>query len=798
MQYGVDVDSYKRTGKKKKDKRALSIEFATNKLILYAIAAVLISRVTININFGALERLAPFGIAYLLATIERERQEAFAASAGVLIGYLTLINRINELPLYLIMLVSLCILIASPIKIKKQLYQITNFSIVFLSIVLYGAFVVKTDLFFNIVTAAIITALIYPIYYIISYTLKCIDDINTQHFFTSDEIISIELFLCLIIVGIGEVGLLGIEIRSVVALLFVLIISYVTDVNMGACVGITMGLVLGFASGDLLTFIAVYGACGLVAGIFKEVGKILTCLSYNIIFMVIGLYSYNLTRADIYTVMIASILFLVIPNKIYKNLSLEINREKKVDYYSEIHFKKIKDELARRLRDFTDVLGTMSFTLNNLVSNDKLLIKNKGNALVENLSDRTCSECDMRYMCWKRELNTTYNAFGELISNYENGINTFPQELEKKCIKKFLLIKNLEETINSHIINETLKKRLGEGRKLLSGHINNMALTIGEIVDDFNKELCLCVDVERTVKKALLKHGIKFSDILCYNDKYGRLNIKLQMDNCYGSQLCVKEALPIINETVGRVMSVGGESCSINPKNNKCEVLIEEAPKYHIASHVAITSKHGEKYTGDSYSYGKTKDGNYISILSDGMGSGPEAGAESKITVEIIEKFMDVGFNELTAIDAVNSIMGIKFSEDEKFATLDMQKIDLYNGNVKFMKVGAVESFIKKGNKVEVVNSETLPFGVLESPDIDMVDMTVGNGDFIITISDGILDVKKEGEFETNWLVDFLKETSYKQPKDLSIAILEKAKELCGGKAKDDMTVMVSKIYALY
>jgi hypothetical protein len=31
---------------------------------------------------------------------------------------------------------------------------------------------------------------------------------------------------------------------------------------------------------------------------------------------------------------------------------------------------------------------------------------------------------------------------------------------------------------------------------------------------------------------------------------------------------------------------------------------------------------------GDSYSFGKAKDGSYISIISDGMGSGPRAGQE--------------------------------------------------------------------------------------------------------------------------------------------------------------------------
>ncbi len=113
-----------------------------------------------------------------------------------------------------------------------------------------------------------------------------------------------------------------------------------------------------------------------------------------------------------------------------------------------------------------------------------------------------------------------------------------------------------------------------------------------------------------------------------------------------GSQTCIKTVLPIISETIGKNMSIGSEGCNINSKNNMCEIVIEEAPKYHINSHVAVATKEGEKFTGDSYSYGRTKDGNYITVISDGMGSGPEAGLESKVSVEIIEKFMEVGFDE--------------------------------------------------------------------------------------------------------------------------------------------------------
>ena len=641
------------------------------------------------------------------------------------------------------------------------------------------------------------TALVFPIYYVVSYTLNCIEEINTQHFFSIDEIVSIELFICLLIVGIGTISINDISFRNIAAILFIIALAFISDTNMGAGAGITMGIILGFATGNLMESIAIYGACGLVAGIFRESGKLFTALSFNIIFIIVTLYSGVFNNISFIEALVGTGIFLLIPKKIYNKISLEINKDKKVGHFSEVRFAEIKDELTERLKDFTEVLSIMGKSLNNLVGNDKLAIKNKGNALVENLSDRTCSDCDMRYMCWKRELHQTYNAFSDLIRNYENNSGAFPHELEKKCIKKYALVKNLEDIMNIYMVNETLKSRLGEGRKILSNHINNMSVTISEIVDEFGNELHLCTDVEKSIKKSLLKYGINFGSLICYNDKNGRIKIKMQMENCMGSQTCIKTVLPIISETIGKNMSIGSEGCNINSKNNMCEIVIEEAPKYHINSHVAVATKEGEKFTGDSYSYGRTKDGNYITVISDGMGSGPEAGLESKVSVEIIEKFMEVGFDEKIAIDAVNAIMSIKFSEDEKFSTLDMNKIDLYTGNAKFMKVGAIESFIKRGNKVEVINSNTLPFGVLEEPDVDTVEKQVSNGDVIVSISDGILDVKNDGSFDTTWLIEFLKNTKYRQPKDLSIAILEKAKELSGGKAKDDMTVVVSKVFAI-
>lgn len=795
MQYGVKIDNYKRAKDSENVKNNMKIEASSIGLIMAMVAGLLISRVYLDMTFGVVQVLAPFGLAYLIAITNYERKYILSSSLGVIVGYITLFNKVSNFSAYII--ISTIVTIISMSKLNKKARNIASFIIVFSGLFVYGVLVGSSDIILHLIGAISVTALVFPIYYVVSYTLKCIEEINTQHFFSIDEIVSIELFICLLIVGIGTLSINDISFRNIAAILFIIALAFISDTNMGAGAGITMGIILGFATGNLMESIAIYGACGLVAGIFRESGKLFTALSFNIIFVIVTLYSGVFNNISFIEALVGTGIFLLIPKKIYNKISLEINKDKKVGHFSEVRFAEIKDELTERLKDFTEVLSIMGKSLNNLVGNDKLAIKNKGNALVENLSDRTCSDCDMRYMCWKRELHQTYNAFSDLIRNYENNSGAFPHELEKKCIKKYALVKNLEDIMNIYMVNETLKSRLGEGRKILSNHINNMSVTISEIVDEFGNELHLCTDVEKSIKKSLLKYGINFGSLICYNDKNGRIKIKMQMENCMGSQTCIKTILPIISETIGKNMSIGSEGCNINSKNNMCEIVIEEAPKYHINSHVAVATKEGEKFTGDSYSYGRTKDGNYVTVISDGMGSGPEAGLESKVSVEIIEKFMEVGFDEKIAIDAVNAIMSIKFSEDEKFSTLDMNKIDLYTGNAKFMKVGAIESFIKRGNKVEVINSNTLPFGVLEEPDVDTVEKQVGNGDVIVSISDGILDVKNDGSFDTTWLIEFLKSTKYRQPKDLSIAILEKAKELSGGKAKDDMTVVVSKVFAI-
>ena len=315
--------------------------------------------------------------------------------------------------------------------------------------------------------------------------------------------------------------------------------------------------------------------------------------------------------------------------------------------------------------------------------------------------------------------------------------------------------------------------------------------------DDFNNNVNSCLEIDKLLRKTLSKNKIRYNDIYSFTDRKGRLKIKIKLDSTDGESYCKKYIVPVISNYIRTPLCVSENGCSINPESGECSIIIEETPKFHISSYVAYNAKDGEKYSGDSYSFGKNKVGEYVTLISDGMGSGPEAGLESEAAVELIEKFMEGGFSESTMLNTVNAIMGMKFSEDEKFTTLDMNSIDLYTGDTSFIKIGGVMSFVKSGNEVEVIDSVELPFGILDKIKVEPVKMNVKKGDIIVSISDGVIDVDKNNLGDYSWIVEYLK-NSPTNPEVISREIIDRAKKMNEGKVLDDMTVIASKVYSSY
>lgn len=795
MQYGIDILPYERIKKRdeeeKNNKNILIKEFT--KLIIYFLASFLISRVMM-VNL-----MAPFGIAFLISNVIKEEKSIKLTSAlGTTIGYISIHSSVKDIWVYLF-LVPLIILNCYVLKNKKQKSIIKSvFILVFLEIAIYNKFKLNISPLISVTNSIFQTSCIFSLYYIIDYSKICTKGFKTKHLFNSEEVISMCITLSLIISGIRELNIFGLSIRNILALSIIVMIGYVKGSSVGAACGIAMGVIVGISTNDMTTFVGVFGICGLISGIFKESGKVISGLSYVVAFTILKLYSDIGVQFQFKEVLLGSSIFFLIPNNIYKKIEIDLDWEMKSENIKDDYISKVKGMTEEKLTEFSKLLLYMGKTLENLTENDNLQMKTKSSSIVEKLADRVCSGCNMKHACWKREGFYTYSAFSELINNLQNKRKVIPSEIERKCIKRSALVKNAEDILKNYIIDEMWKKRINEYRGFLAEQIINISYSVEELTENINSQVYFNKYLENDIRRILNKNKIKYQDIFAYNDKLGKIIVKMYLSPCGGKQRCVKDILPFINKITGKIMCVSDDCCNIDSNNETCEVTLEESPKYHISTHAGTVCKDGETYSGDSYTYGKLKEGRYLTVISDGMGSGPEAGQESNAAIKLIEKFAKIGFDRINAINMVNSLMTINFSENEKFSTVDLSDINLYTGEVDFMKVGAVASFIKSNQKVEVISSKTLPIGVLDKVDVDLAKRDLDNGDIIVMLSDGILDYDNTEVGKVDWIVKYLEETNMNTPEDICKDILEKAKLLRKAKVKDDMTVVVSKVYSLY
>ncbi len=181
--------------------------------------------------------------------------------------------------------------------------------------------------------------------------------------------------------------------------------------------------------------------------------------------------------------------------------------------------------------------------------------------------------------------------------------------------------------------------------------------------------------------------------------------------------------------------------------------------------------------------------------LSDGMGSGEEAFRESKMVVEMLEELLEAGFPIKTAIQMMNTALVIG-REEIRFSTIDVSLFDLYSGTCEFVKAGASATFIRRKESVEMITSTTLPVGVIQELELETVVRELESGDYVIMVTDGVLDALPVGEQEA-MMRSFIMDSDIVNPKELAHHILEKVLEWTEEVPVDDMTVLVVGIWGV-
>ena len=195
---------------------------------------------------------------------------------------------------------------------------------------------------------------------------------------------------------------------------------------------------------------------------------------------------------------------------------------------------------------------------------------------------------------------------------------------------------------------------------------------------------------------------------------------------------------------------------------------------------------------GDCCGWQDLGDGRTALVISDGMGKGKRAAAESLLVTRTVLGLLKAGAGTELTLKMINTIMMMK-DGDDSFATVDLAVVDRASGKTRFYKIGAAPTLIRRRNNIEEVQLSAVPLGIVNGLEIHSVEVFLKKGDYLIMMSDGVSD-GADGKGFLPQLKDILRSIRSEDPGVICDLVLDQVTDSYLGKERDDLTIMTAKL----
>lgn len=390
---------------------------------------------------------------------------------------------------------------------------------------------------------------------------------------------------------------------------------------------------------------------------------------------------------------------------------------------------------------------------------------------------------------WTARAARSYQELARVFSAYVSG------KMEQECDCGGSLEEGFSCDSCPRIIRvkQSAYNQMLEGKEALVYQLEETARYFQEMEASLKREQYLSETEIRELVYYLRRYHIRARDVetACKNGKGRELSLWLRCDGVKAT-MSLRLAERLLSEQLGFPIKA---SCPERGYLSEEEYYFtfREKPAYYSLTGVARMVKEEQTVSGDSFSFFYENEGELAMILSDGMGSGEAAEQESESVLLLLERMLSAGFREETAIRLINSVLALR-AEQNTFATLDISRINLYSGTCEFIKIGGAATYIRRGKWLECVEAKTLPIGMLQRVDYDFMVKKLYDGDYIIMMSDGVLDAVPESE-RAEFLQQIIGEDPGQNPQVIAGRILNASLLLQNFEPRDDMTVLVCGIF---
>ena len=616
----------------------------------------------------------------------------------------------------------------------------------------------------------------------------------------TEEIISISLLTTFSIMGVGQMAILGVSLRSVLATIFILISAIIGGASIGSSCGVIVGLAFIINNAISAIYMGIYAFAGLIGGAFNRVNRYLCVLGYVLSWIIIFAYTSGLESNinSIRDILIGALIVSVLPKAFFERIEsaikININTSQSINDY----IVRTKELTNSKLINIQRAYSELANTFEKIRQKDEIINQNDIAQLIDMVYKDECSYCSMKKVCWEVRFNKTYTLMYNMIQNLEEGqltVEAIPEEFKKSCMNPEQIIKISNYYYKMFALNYDWSMKFEEGRKLIADQIRNISKSIKNLSDDLEMSTMLDLTKEKNLLDELERNNIIVNKLNYLTKGKNEFKITIDKNTCTNGGLCDQKLIKVISDYLGEQLSAQKYGCNIY--KDTCKIVLTKAEKFTATTQALSLSRDGHVLCGDNYTYMEIDNGQYMMAICDGMGKGKRAYDESSTTIDILEKMIEARIDNEIVIKTINNMLLLSNS-DEIFSTLDLGIIDLKQGRLETVKMGACSTYIKRANNdVDFISSSSLPVGILSEVKLDRHNYKLNDGDYIIMVSDGIIDAGKNNDIGENWLIYFLKKLDTYNPKEIIDRIINRAIELQLNNIEDDMTVMVTKINRL-
>lgn len=323
-----------------------------------------------------------------------------------------------------------------------------------------------------------------------------------------------------------------------------------------------------------------------------------------------------------------------------------------------------------------------------------------------------------------------------------------------------------------------------QSRQIMGDHLQEVAKIMERVAGEELDYQPLEEKKKKSLIQALRAEKIIAKD-LCYIQDAGTTGISMTL---YTDKLRCKasQVADILTVLLQKNLQPSPGSPYLVEREPHSFIFVEE-PGYIALTGVSRAVKEGEKVSGDQYATMESEKGKLTLLLSDGTGSGEDAGRGSARVMDLMEKMLEAGFGNEASVNLLNSALYAQ-NEEGDHPTIDICSLDLYTGECEICKVGGAPTFWKSRRGVERIGGESLPLGIFQKAPVEWQSCRLQPGDVLVMMTDGILDMPESGEERIEEMLSGLQEQN---PQEIAEKLLSYAICSCGGRIRDDMTVLV-------